>query len=111
MQILIQMTFQLDNNEVGEYARLKTKFFGDAKFLLIDPETEADPDFHRYVVLNKKILKMGKFFHRLRNAKPRTFMRIQRYVRMKTRGKYITGFSPAIGLILSDPNRKGPKPS
>lgn len=94
------MQLQLSKSEIGEFAKLKSKFFGPGKFLLITPELESDVDYHRYIILNGKVLRMMRFFHRLKNAPLPVYVRVQKFVARHTSGGVITGSHPSIGLII-----------
>lgn len=101
--MIYNMQLQLTRLEAAEYARLRTRFFGNNGTLSITPETEADPDFQRYVIINKKMQVMFRFWRKLNDASPSVYIRVQRWVERACNGAWIRGFSPGTGLIL-DPH-------
>lgn len=98
----ITMQLQLTTCEIGEYAKLKHKFFDHNGVLHIDQTLDGDPDYHRYLLLNRKIIKMYKFWCRLQHASPSVYIRVQRVIERRFEGKWIRGFSFGRGMILEE---------
>jgi hypothetical protein len=94
------MQLQLERHEAAEYARIRHKLFKPWRSLTIDDATEADPDFQRYLVLNRKMQRFYRFHRRLMKASPAVYHRVQTFVENRTGGQWISGISPGYGMEL-----------
>jgi hypothetical protein len=93
------MKIQLTRSEIAEYARIKTRLFLPGKPVRIE-EVEIDPDYHRYLELNRQMQGWAIFYRRFSRLSPAVYLRVQRWFEKQFDGQWLVEFSTARGLVL-----------